>query len=178
MNVVHDLAYFFGGAFLSNAVPHFVSGVLGRPFQSPFATPPGRGLSSATVNVLWGFFNIVAGFLLIGHVGSFDWRATDQIVATGLGVCLMGLMAARHFGRLHGGDLSAGTRAPVNGTFARCAASIIGYGRPARSCRTSARGCSVRRRTGSSSHSSRITTPRPWASSWRCNTAPICCCSR
>lgn len=40
------LAYFFGGAFLANAVPHFVSGVMGMPFQSPFATPRGEGLSS------------------------------------------------------------------------------------------------------------------------------------
>jgi hypothetical protein len=32
--------------FLTNAVPHFVSGVMGYPFQSPFANPPGEGLSS------------------------------------------------------------------------------------------------------------------------------------
>jgi hypothetical protein len=50
---LHDIAYLFGGAFLANAVPHFVSGMMGRPFQSPFAKPPGKGLSSSTVNVLW-----------------------------------------------------------------------------------------------------------------------------
>ena len=55
MSWLHDLSYFFGGAFLANAVPHFVSGTLGRPFQSPFAKPAGEGLSSSTVNVLWGF---------------------------------------------------------------------------------------------------------------------------
>jgi hypothetical protein len=55
-------SYFFGGAFLTNAIPHFVS-VMGEPFQSPFAKPPGQGLSSSTVNVLWGFFNIVLGTL-------------------------------------------------------------------------------------------------------------------
>jgi hypothetical protein len=36
-------AYFLGGAFLTNAVPHFVNGVMGRPFQSPFAKPRGVG---------------------------------------------------------------------------------------------------------------------------------------
>ena len=36
----HFLAYFLGGAFLANFVPHFVSGVLGRTFPTPFATPP------------------------------------------------------------------------------------------------------------------------------------------
>ena len=26
---LHDLAYFFGGVFLANAVPHYVSGMMG-----------------------------------------------------------------------------------------------------------------------------------------------------
>jgi len=63
MEGLHLVSHFFGGAFLTNAVPHFVSGVMGEPFQSPFAKPPGQGLSSSTVNVLWGFFNIVVGTL-------------------------------------------------------------------------------------------------------------------
>jgi hypothetical protein len=58
------VSYFFGGVFLTNAVPHFVSGVMGRPFQSPFAKPPGQGLSSSTINVLWGYFNLAVGYLL------------------------------------------------------------------------------------------------------------------
>ena len=53
MNWIHAVSYFFGGALLANAVPHFVSGMMGRPFQSPFAKPPGDGFSSSTVNVLW-----------------------------------------------------------------------------------------------------------------------------
>jgi hypothetical protein len=44
------VSYFFGGAFLTDAVPHFVSGVMGEPLQSPFAKPTGKGLSSSTVN--------------------------------------------------------------------------------------------------------------------------------
>ncbi len=59
MEWLHDASYFFGGLFLTNAVPHFVSGVMGRPFQSLFAKPPVQGLSSSTVNVLWGFFNLM-----------------------------------------------------------------------------------------------------------------------
>ncbi len=46
------VSYFFGGAFLTNAVPHLVSGLMGRPFQSPFASPSGEGLSSSTTNAL------------------------------------------------------------------------------------------------------------------------------
>ena len=53
MNWITCVSYFFGGAFLTNAIPHWVSGLMGHPFQSPFAKPPGEGLSSSTVNVIW-----------------------------------------------------------------------------------------------------------------------------
>jgi hypothetical protein len=74
MRWYHYIAYFFGGAFLVNAIPHFVSGVTGHPFQSPFATPPGEGLSPAWVNVLWGSTNFVFAYLLLLRVGNFDFR--------------------------------------------------------------------------------------------------------
>jgi 4-amino-4-deoxy-L-arabinose transferase-like glycosyltransferase len=108
---LRDLSYFFGGVFLTNAIPHFVSGVMGRPFQSPFAKPPGEGLSSSTVNVLWGCFNLVIGYLLIGRVGEFDARSTDHVLALGLGVLLMALITARLFGRFHGGNAPDESRA-------------------------------------------------------------------
>jgi hypothetical protein len=104
MHWMHFVSYFFGGIFLTNAAPHFLSGVMGRPFQSPFARPPGQGLSSSTVNVLWGFLNLVAGYVLICRVGDFDLRSTDQVVAVGTGVILASLMSARLFGRFHGGN--------------------------------------------------------------------------
>jgi hypothetical protein len=100
----HDLSYFFGGAFLTNAIPHFVSGVMGRPFQSPFAKPPGQGLSSSSINVLWGFFNLAVGYVLACRVGDFDLRSTEHVIALGLGTLLMALLMARMFGRLHGGN--------------------------------------------------------------------------
>ncbi|MDQ0473200.1 hypothetical protein [Labrys wisconsinensis] len=98
------VAYVFGGAFLANAVPHLVTGMTGRPFQSPFAKPPGQGLSSSTVNVLWGFFNLVVGYLLVCRVGDFDLRDASDVVALGLGVLLLALVSARHFGRFNGGN--------------------------------------------------------------------------
>jgi hypothetical protein len=104
MNWLHDISYFFGGIFLGNAVPHFVTGIMGRPFQSPFAKPPGEGLSSSTVNVLWGFANLVIAYLLLARVGNLDLRAVDQAAAAGAGVLLVGLFAARMFGRFHGGN--------------------------------------------------------------------------
>jgi hypothetical protein len=112
----HDISYFFGGIFLANALPHFVSGVMGRSFQSPFAKPPGRGLSSSTVNVLWGFFNLVLGYVLICRIGTFDLRATEDIIALGLGVLLMGIFSARTFGRFHGGNTPGTKTRPESGS--------------------------------------------------------------
>jgi hypothetical protein len=109
VNWLHDISYLFGGAFLANAVPHFVSGMMGRPFQSPFAKPPGKGLSSSTVNVLWGFANLVIAYLLIARVGDFDIHAADQVIAAGIGVLLLGVFSARSFGQFHGGNSPAGS---------------------------------------------------------------------
>ncbi|WP_421916591.1 hypothetical protein [Mesorhizobium sp.] len=107
MQWIDYVSYLFGGAFLTNAVPHFVSGVMGRTFQSPFATPRGEGHSSSTVNLLWGFLNLVIGYLLVIRVGDFDLRSTADVVALGLGALLIGLFMARHFGRFNGGNSPA-----------------------------------------------------------------------
>lgn len=98
------LSYFLGGAFLANAVPHFASGMMGRPFQSPFAKPLGQGLSSSTVNVLWGSFNVAVGYVLVCRVGDFGLRNSADMLACGAGALLVALFCARHFGRLHGGN--------------------------------------------------------------------------
>lgn len=104
MDWSHLVSYFFGGVFLSNAIPHFASGSMGRAFQSPFATPRGEGLSSSTVNVLWGFLNLAIAYVLICRVGDFDLHSTVHVAALGLGFLSIGLFAARHFGRFHGGN--------------------------------------------------------------------------
>jgi len=104
MDWLYLIVYFFGGAFLSNAIPHMASGSMGRPFQSPFAKPPGQGLSSSTVNVVWGVLNLAVAYILICRVGDFSLRSTAHAGAVGLGFLLMGLLGARHFGRFHGGN--------------------------------------------------------------------------
>lgn len=104
MHWLHLIAYLFGGAFLSNAIPHFASGSTGHSFQSPFAKPPGQGLSSSTVNVLWGAFNLAVAYVLICRVGDFNLRSTVDVAALGLGFLLIGLLCARQFGRFHGGN--------------------------------------------------------------------------
>ena len=39
MEWMNDVAIFAGGAILTNGIPHFPSGAMGRPPQSPFARP-------------------------------------------------------------------------------------------------------------------------------------------
>ena len=64
MKWYHYIAGFFAGGFLTNAVPHFVNGISGNAFPTPFANPPGQGLSSPLTNVLWALFNMLVGYLL------------------------------------------------------------------------------------------------------------------
>jgi hypothetical protein len=104
MQWLHALSYFAGGAVLTNAVPHFVSGTMGRPFQSPFAKPRGEGLSSSEVNVIWGFANLVIAYLLICRRGAFDLHSSSDVIAVGLGMLLAGIGLARGFGRFNGGN--------------------------------------------------------------------------
>jgi hypothetical protein len=104
MNWLHIVSYFFGGMFLANAVPHFVSGMMGKPFQTPFAKPPGKGLSSSTVNVLWGLANLVFAYLLLLRVGEFNLRSVACMAPLAAGVLLISLPLARHFGQFYGGN--------------------------------------------------------------------------
>jgi hypothetical protein len=106
MNWLPLVSYSFGGMFAANAIPHFVAGMMGRPFQTPFANPPGKGLSSSTVNALWGFFNAVIAYLLVAHVGEFHPRLWSHILPFGLGALLISISSARHFGKFHGGSTS------------------------------------------------------------------------
>ncbi len=94
------LLQFVSGLLLANGVPHFVQGISGHPFQTPFASPRGVGESSPVVNVLWGFLNLAAGFALLF---AFSPKGSDVIAEwslVGLGALLMALFLARHFGRV------------------------------------------------------------------------------
>ena len=76
---------------------------MGRAFQSPFAKPRGEGYSTALTNVLWGFLNLIAAYFLLVRVGDFDLHNDAHVGALGLGMLLISLFAARHFGKFNGG---------------------------------------------------------------------------
>ncbi|HZZ18747.1 MAG TPA: hypothetical protein VFE25_05235 [Opitutaceae bacterium] len=91
------IANFFTGALLCNSIPHLAAGLRGEAFPTPFAKPPGRGLSSPVVNVLWGLFNLLVAALLASYfpvVIKITWGG----LAFALGFILIALHLAFHFG--------------------------------------------------------------------------------
>lgn len=98
MKWYHFIAAFFAGAFLANFVPHFVNGVSGNPFPTPFADPPGKGLSSPLVNVLWALLNLIAGYLLF-RAGKINSKKTALIITFFIGAALLSIQLSIEFAR-------------------------------------------------------------------------------
>jgi len=100
MNWYDYVACFFAGMFLANVVPHFVKGISGDRFPTPFAKPPGKGLSSPTVNVVWALVNLVVGYILcrVGKILSGgDWA----IGAFFAGILAISTMLSVRFAKKH-----------------------------------------------------------------------------
>ncbi|HTX18552.1 MAG TPA: hypothetical protein VMG34_07820 [Bacteroidota bacterium] len=101
MKWYHVLACFFAGAFVANFVPHFIHGVSGDSFPSPFANPPGKGLSSPTVNVIWGLGNLLVGYLLF-RAGKVSQANKWNLLVFFAGVITMSVMLSVTFAdRMH-----------------------------------------------------------------------------
>jgi uncharacterized membrane protein len=102
VNWYHYIACFFAGMFLANVVPHFVHGISGDRFPTPFAHPPGKGLSSPTVNVLWALVNLVVGYILLraGKVSGGDESALAIFFA---GVAAISTMLSVRFTKKQAG---------------------------------------------------------------------------
>jgi hypothetical protein len=98
VNWYNYVACFFAGMFLANAIPHYVQGVSGDRFPSPFSKPPGKGLSSPLVNVVWGLFNVLIGYVLFqaGKVASAGDLALGVFF---LGVVAISIMLALNFAK-------------------------------------------------------------------------------
>ncbi len=96
MPILVYLAHFFGGVFLANGIPHFVSGVCGKPFRTPFVRMSAGG-NSPTTNVVWGWLNLLVAYLLFLDVGPRYLGSLPDTVASAAGVLLTGLFLARIF---------------------------------------------------------------------------------
>jgi hypothetical protein len=96
MNWYHYVACFFAGIFLANTVPHFVQGISGNRFPTPFAHPPGKGLSSPTVNVLWALVNLIAGYILF-ELGKISPRNSLTVVIFFAGIVFISTISSMRF---------------------------------------------------------------------------------
>jgi hypothetical protein len=99
--LLHLIADFFAGAFLCNSIPHLCAGLRGEPFPSPFASPPGRGLSSPVVNFIWGFINLLIALALLS-IAHIELGLRTPLLCFLLGFLLIGLMTSLHFGKVRG----------------------------------------------------------------------------
>lgn len=90
------LTEFLGGMFIANFVPHFVQGTSGDAFPTPFAKPPGKGLSSPTVNVVWALVNLIAGYGLC-RFSDFSLRPSYGLLAFLAGAALLSIQLSVGF---------------------------------------------------------------------------------
>jgi len=84
------LACFFFGIFLVNSLPHFFYGISGDYLPTPFANPPGKGLSSPIINLIWGYCNILISLLLF-KVSKITFKDKWAIVLFLIGFVLMSI---------------------------------------------------------------------------------------
>lgn len=94
------IASFFAGLFLANVVPHLVHGISGDRFPTPFAHPPGKGLSSPTVNVIWALFNLAVGYILF-RVGRVSGGDVLSLIIFFAGIALLSIMSSVGFQKKH-----------------------------------------------------------------------------
>jgi hypothetical protein len=92
---------FFAGMFLANVVPHFVHGISGDRFPTPFAKPPGKGLSSPLVNVLWALFNLVVGYILFRAGKVFSSGDNIAVAVFFAGITVISIFASINFAKKH-----------------------------------------------------------------------------
>jgi hypothetical protein len=92
----HYIAAFFAGFFLVNTVPHFIHGVSGDPFPSPFSNPPGKGLSSPLVNTLWACFNLLVGYILL-RASKINSKTKFLLVVLFIGIVAASIMLSMSF---------------------------------------------------------------------------------
>lgn len=98
MQWYHYIAAFLAGFFLTNIIPHFVSGVTGNEFPSPFGDPPGVGPSSPVSNVIWGLINMLIGYALL-RFSKTEFQNTKAMAALFLGIAVCSVATSVWFGK-------------------------------------------------------------------------------
>lgn len=98
----HYIYAFIAGGIFVNFLPHFINGISGTPFPSPFSDPPGVGVSSPVMNILWATINFLLAYAFV-HFGKLNQRHHTITIAYFMGGVAMAFYLASYFGKL---DLS------------------------------------------------------------------------
>ncbi|MCA9565213.1 MAG: hypothetical protein KC561_17065, partial [Myxococcales bacterium] len=85
------LAYVIASVFIANSAPHLAHGLAGRAFPTPFAKPPGIGLSNARTNLAWGLLNLAIGTALLLAIGDFRFGVNLETGVVALTCALVGM---------------------------------------------------------------------------------------
>lgn len=94
-HIIHSIA----AAFLTNDMPHFVNGVSGRPFRTPFVRPQEAKLSSPATNAAWGCFNFLV-VLLFANIAPLYIETVGDTIFVAAGFLIAGVLLARIFERI------------------------------------------------------------------------------
>jgi hypothetical protein len=92
------LAGFLSGGFLANFVPHFVNGISGNRFPTPFSKPHGIGLSSPTLNVIWALINLLLSFLFYKLAG-ISMEKHLSLVIFFSGIATLSIFSSKQFSK-------------------------------------------------------------------------------
>lgn len=93
------IVHFIAAAFLANGVPHFVNGISGRRFRTPFARLNGEKLSSPVTNVVWGWANFLVAMLLFANIGPLYIGTPGDTIFVAAGLLVTAVLLARTFER-------------------------------------------------------------------------------
>lgn len=93
------LAFLSGGIFV-NFIPHFINGVSGRPFPSPFSDPPGVGVSSPVSNIVWALINFLLAYAFT-YFGKLNQRSKSIPIAYLFGGFAMAFYLANYFSNMN-----------------------------------------------------------------------------
>jgi hypothetical protein len=96
----HYLAGLVAGMSLANVIPHYVKGVTGERFPTPFANPPGKGLSSPMTNTIWSLFNLLIGIVLF-KFGKVSFNNELSLVPFFIGFVIITMVSVLNFSNKH-----------------------------------------------------------------------------
>lgn len=85
------LTSFLSGVFFTNSLPHIIHGLDGEMFPTPFANPPGTGLSTPTVNILWALTNIILGYIFF-RIAKVSNQSMRTILLFFVGIAFVSIM--------------------------------------------------------------------------------------